>query len=132
MINELVNNEMCVYMRNGIEIWAPEEKARELGEDLFHGRFKGIAKIEGQYVNPVEIVGIFTPDKLEDLKRRKMGEHKCKYGTWHTKDEECSCGRQTGAWTPPIVDRTPGKNKEEFLKKRDELVGARPREDSNE
>jgi hypothetical protein len=48
-------------------------------------------KIGGQLVNPFEILGVFTPEAMEDRQRRKDGQWKCLKGTWHEKGVGCGC-----------------------------------------
>lgn len=92
MTNELANQQMCIYLRNGIEIWVDKEIAMDFGHDLEKGD-RAVVKIGGQYINSVEVVGIFDPIYLDELKRRKLGQYKCKYGKWHNKEEDCECGK---------------------------------------
>ena len=92
MTNELAVKQMCLYLRNGVEIWIDESKATLLSEDLIREQSRKFIKIEEQLINIVEIVGIFKPLAIEELKRRKTGQWKCNKGTWHIKsDEYCDC-----------------------------------------
>lgn len=90
----IAKQEMCIYMRNGIEIWLDIDKASAFGKDLTNG-MKAMVQIEGRFLNTVDIVGIFNPSDLEDLKMRKQGMWKCKKNNWHAKDEVgCTCTRE--------------------------------------
>jgi hypothetical protein len=91
MTNELAKEQMCILMRNGIEIWIDKEKALRFGEDWVGG-LKAAVLIDGRYLNSVDITGVFTPQDLEDLKRAKQGQWKCDKGHWHGKGEDCRCG----------------------------------------
>jgi hypothetical protein len=100
---------MCILFRNGIEIWIDEEKALRFMEHYEKNQGQGLARIEGRFINLVEIVGVFYPQDLEDNKRRKKGEWKCKYNNWHLKEEVCYCGRDLGL---KLTSETIKKNKE--------------------
>lgn len=91
---EVAIPQMCIYLRNGIEIWVETNKVKKLGEDWRNG-LKAAVEINGRYINTVDIVGIFLPEDLEDMKRRKQGQWRCKKGNWHSKEEiSCSCTRE--------------------------------------
>jgi hypothetical protein len=117
MTNELAKKEMCLVVRTGAEIWIDEEKALRIGKDLENVVAKFMV-VEGNCVNVSDIVGIFTPEAMEDLKRRKMGQFKCKYGNWHTKDDDCQCGRSDNTFIPPVVNKASDEVLEEFRNKK--------------
>ncbi len=93
MTSSLAKPQMVIYMRNGVEIWLDEEKAIMFGEDWAKETNKRIF-IEGRFLNTVDIVGIFKPTDMEDLKKRKDGWFKCNKGFWHGKNEECRGHRE--------------------------------------
>lgn len=100
MTNELAKKQMCIYIRNGIEIWLDEEKALQFGEDLNNESAGKFNTINGQVINSADIVGIFTPENMDDLKRRKQGQWKCKHNKWWPKeDSRCDCGQRGDDWT---------------------------------
>jgi len=39
----------------------------------------------------MDVVGVFNAQDLDELKRRKQGQWKCKYQNWHLRDEICDC-----------------------------------------
>jgi hypothetical protein len=83
---------MCLLMRSGIEIWVDADKADRLSEILTTAS-KPMLKVEGRVLNSVDIVGLFLPIDIEDLKNRKLGKWKCKHENWHTKEETCRCAQ---------------------------------------
>lgn len=92
-MNEITKIQKCLMIRNEIEIWLDEEKWKRLEKVLSMDK-NGLPKfinIEGRFVNVVDIVGIFKPQDLEDLKRRKNGQWKCKYNVWHDRGTNCDC-----------------------------------------
>jgi hypothetical protein len=100
MTNELATKQLCIYVRNGIEIWLDEEKAKEFGDDLNNESVGKFNMIEGRLINTADIVGIFTPQDLEELKRRKQGQWKCKHSNWQPKEiTHCDCGQRHEDWT---------------------------------
>jgi hypothetical protein len=42
-------------------------------------------------------VGVFTAAEMEDLTRRKNGQWKCKWETWHELRQDCDCKTPTEA-----------------------------------
>lgn len=90
MTNEITKSQKCVVMRNGVEIWADAEKADGFGDDCVKG-MKGMVKFEGRYLNTADFVGVFFPDDMESLVRKKNKQWKCKHGTWHDMGEKCVC-----------------------------------------
>ena len=88
----ITKKQKCLYMRNQIEIWIDEDRCTEL-ENALTSNPRAIVKFEGRVLNTVDIVGIFLPADLEDLKKRNRGMWKCKYNFWHTKNDNCECGR---------------------------------------
>jgi hypothetical protein len=103
MTTNLVKEQVCLYLRNGIEIWVDKDKAKDFSKDLIDG-LKAFVYIEKRLVNTVDIVGIFQPDDLEDLKRRKNGQWKCDKGAWHDRGEYCGCGIQSTSFVNPKTD----------------------------
>ena len=92
MTNEIAKEQRCLLLREGIEIWIDKEKAEKISQDLSSNRAGKFNKIEGRLINIADIVGIFNPKDLEELKRRKQGQWLCKYGYWHLKTElHCDC-----------------------------------------
>ncbi len=91
MQTEIAKKQECIFIRNGIEIWVDEDKAIKIKTDLLQGIANNFIKAGNRIINVKEIVGIFNPDDLEDLKRRKNGQWKCSYGRWHNRGENCEC-----------------------------------------
>ena len=48
-------------------------------------------KINDEGINTAEIVGWFTLKTMEDYAKRKNGQFKCQYGTWHQRGDVCNC-----------------------------------------
>ena len=94
----ITKKQKCLFMRNEIEIWVDEDRAKEL-EGILTANPRAIVRFEGRVLNTVDIVGVFLPEDLEDLKRRKLGQWKCKHNRWHNKDEDCNCGQKYPNWT---------------------------------
>lgn len=90
MTTDIAKKQMCIFMRNGIEIWIDEDKAEQISADLIKSTVS-MARIEGRILNFKDIVGIFNPQDLEELHRRNRGEWKCKFKNWHGKNDVCFC-----------------------------------------
>ena len=89
-MQEIANKQKCLMIRNSIEIWMDEKKWEKLEYALKNsiGKFYDI---EGRTINVADIVGIFLPIDLDEMKRRKNGQWKCKYGKWHNRGDDCQC-----------------------------------------
>ena len=94
MTNEVSRSLMCVQMRSGVEIWLEEDKASSLQDALQKiTTSKFVMTPDGrQTINTADIVGVFLASTMEDTTRRRQGEWKCGFGSWHQKKGECSCG----------------------------------------
>jgi hypothetical protein len=88
---ELSKELMCLILRNGIEIWEEAERLEQLVKILLSNQKIGFVKINKNIINLADVVGIFTPETIDDYRRIKSGERKCKYGRWHEKGEKCEC-----------------------------------------
>lgn len=91
--SRLTKIQQCLYLRNSVELWIDDDKAERVKQDLMSGNVGNFIKVENRVINVKEIVGIFSAQELDDLKRRKNGQWKCEYGAWHNKFEVCDCGR---------------------------------------
>jgi len=89
-MQEITKKQKCLILRNSIEIWLDEEKWTNLENRLNNSIGKFYA-IEGRMINAADIVGLFLPVDLEEMKLRKNGKWKCDYGVWHSKGQECFC-----------------------------------------
>ena len=91
MQTEIANKQKCIFIRNGIEIWIDEKKANVIETDLLRGISNNFIKAGDRIINVKEVVGIFSPEDLDDLKRRKNGQWKCEFSVWHQRGEHCNC-----------------------------------------
>jgi hypothetical protein len=93
-MKEIANNQVCVLLRSGLELWIDAARRDEL-EVVLGDSSKRFIHINGQLVNPFEVLGVFTPDAMEDRQRRKNGQWKCMKGNWHEKGVGCGCPTYT-------------------------------------
>ena len=91
MNKEITKKLKCIVMRNSIEIWKEEERLNNLIDKLVSTQKIGFIRIEEEIINSADIVGVFTPKTMEEFTRRKNGQWKCKYSTWHNRGEICNC-----------------------------------------
>ena len=77
-------------IRNSVEIWLDEKKWEKL-EYALKNNIGKFYDMEGRTINVADIVGIFLPIDIEEVKRRKNGQWKCKYSVWHNRGENCEC-----------------------------------------
>jgi len=94
-MNELTKNLMAIVLRNDIEIWAEEDKIKNLQKILTMGKESRFIEIDGEVINTADISGIFSAKTMEDITRRKNGQWKGKDGKWFDKgDRVCGgCGK---------------------------------------
>lgn len=118
-------------MRNGIEIWVDQEVARDIQNWLRTPGNTQFFEVNGRTLNKVDLIGVFEAIDLEELKRRKNGEWKCKHNNWHRKDEICEC-RQEMIWqkkqsevfemSKPLTDQQVKSNKKTLKAMREDLI----------
>lgn len=82
--------QKCIVMRNGIQIWTDARKAEQFERDWRAG-LKAAVGFEGRTLNTVDIIGVFMPEDMDDMTRRKNGQWLCQHGTWHDRGEKCAC-----------------------------------------
>ena len=90
MTQEITKELMCIKVREGMEVWVEKEKIENLIAMLINHRTGKFIKVEGELINTVDVVGIFTAETMEDITRRKNCQWKCLYNFWHSKGEECA------------------------------------------
>ena len=83
--------ELCVVVRGGIEFWLSAERANKLKTLLASPNLPRFIEIDGNQVNSFEIVGVFSPQAIEEKRRRANGQWTCRVGNWHDKGHECRC-----------------------------------------
>ena len=83
---------MAIVLRNGLELWLEEEAVRNLKKVLTHSSQSKFVEICNEVINTADITGIFTPQTMDEFKRRKNGAWKCNYNEWHEKYQTCNCG----------------------------------------
>jgi hypothetical protein len=91
MTNEIARQQKVLVLRNGLEIWIDKDKAEEIENDWVNGNLKGAFKIEGRTLNTSDLSAIVKPLDMEELRRRKNGQWKCRFGVFHDRGEKCSC-----------------------------------------
>lgn len=94
MTNEVSKNLMCIVMRGSVEIWLEKDKCEKLMQLLEAGQISRFVRIDDQFINIADVVGIFTPQTIEERNKLKAGRWKCKHDIWHSKGEECYCWRK--------------------------------------
>ena len=62
---------------------------------LVYKAMKGeFMEVQGDIISTSQIEGIFTPDKVEEADKRRRGMWMCRYNKWHSRQDNCECGRQ--------------------------------------
>jgi hypothetical protein len=90
-MNEISKKLKCLVMRNGVEIWKEEDRLNDLIRILSQGNKIGFVCVDDELLNAVDIVGVFSPEAMEEMTRRKNGEWKCSYDKWHGRGVKCLC-----------------------------------------
>jgi hypothetical protein len=107
-MNELNLPQMCVCIRNGLELWIEKQRAESLLNLLTQPNCPQFIQYEGIVFNKADLVGIFTPEMLETQKHQKKGDWKCSKGNWHDRnDTTCTCQiyttfKETQSWNEYI------------------------------
>jgi hypothetical protein len=91
MEKSIALNQMCIVMRDGTQIWLEREQAKTVQAMLDKAARSMFLHIGEETINTADIIGIFTPQRLEETTRRHNGQWKCKYGFWHDRNEKCLC-----------------------------------------
>ena|SRR3990167_2128348 len=89
-MTELSKNLMCIKMRSGAEIWVEKEKAQKL-IDVLTGTEIKFVEVEDELINSANVEGVFTPQTMSNLTRRKNGDWQCFKNEWHEKFQKCGC-----------------------------------------
>tara|TARA_B100000508_G_scaffold125777_1_gene109942 strand:+ start:572 stop:922 length:351 start_codon:yes stop_codon:yes gene_type:complete len=90
MSQEITTQQVCVLIIGGLEFWIPAEKKEMVNTEINKPEPRFI-EIRGETINKGQIVGIFSPDTMEDQKRLKLGQWKCQKGVWHDRNQKCTC-----------------------------------------
>ena len=90
-MKEITKKQVCLVVRGGIEFWVDEERAENI-KVLIKGGTKYL-ELGGDFLNTFEVVGIFTPESMEEKRRRNNGQWKCSHGEWHDRGVKCECHR---------------------------------------
>ena len=90
-------DDKCLVVRNGLEIWLSPAKAQAVGNDWVDGT-KPRIKVEGRFLNSVDIIGIVLKEDIDDMTKRRNGEWKCQFGRWHKKSVDCECIKLENPW----------------------------------
>jgi hypothetical protein len=110
---ELAKRQLCIVLRNGMQIWIDEDRAEKLQLALNVSESKFINYGE-RIINSADVVGLFTPQDLDEFTRRKNGQWKCDYSNWHKREEICDCGSKEKLYQPPEIK--PSTEKSEKIK----------------
>ena len=94
MTQELSKNLMVVCIRNGINVWLEDDQIVGLKVALKQSKESKFIEIGSRYLNTADIVGIFTPQDMEEQNKRKQGLWKCNHNEWHLPRERCECWRR--------------------------------------
>jgi len=92
MSQELTTNLMAIVLRNGIELWLEKERAENLMQKLEQGKEKGFVRIDNQFINVADVIGIFSPETMQTKEKVKQGQWQCQAcKRWHPRGEQCGC-----------------------------------------
>ena len=116
MEQSLTNPEMCILLRNDVQIWLGKQQAESVQKLLSSIERSTFIHLGERTINSADIIGVLPPQDIEDVKRRKNGEFKCKYGFWHHRGDKCDCKE--------VVIR--GREAREMEEKQEELDNTHP------
>lgn len=90
MTNEVSVQLMCIVMRNGVHIWAENDRVKKLMAVLSSPNAPQFIEYDGRFINKSDLTGVYSAEDMEDMTRRKNGGWMCKWGFWHSKNTECN------------------------------------------
>ena len=93
-MNEIAKNQVCIVMRNGVELWLDADRSASLQVKLLKQDRGQFLEFEGRVLNTADITGIYLASDMDSVTRRKNGEHQCKNGKWHDRGIKCDCPRE--------------------------------------
>lgn len=101
-MNQLTKNLNCLVIRGSIEMWLERDELERLVAVLKGlGGKQTFLELKGRIINTFEIVGVFTPEDMQDRARLRKGQWKCDHGKWWQKHEnDCECEDRIGVWGP--------------------------------
>jgi hypothetical protein len=73
MNQEITKPQACILFRSGVQIWADAERLEPLRQEITHKDFKAhkFFGYEGRAFNTADLEGVFKPEDLESLIKRK-------------------------------------------------------------
>lgn len=90
-MNKLTKNLYCVSLRNGVEMWLEQDRIQELQKALSALKGSIFVNIGEETINTADLIGIFKGETMDEVRRRKNGQWKCKSSKWHDRGEKCNC-----------------------------------------
>jgi len=92
MNQEITKKNKCLLTREGIEIWIDDIQAEKISQLILTAKENKLIEVDGETISVNSISGIYSAQKIEDLRRKKQGQWQCEYcKRWHKKYEECGC-----------------------------------------
>jgi len=92
MNQEITDKTKCLLTREGIEIWINDNQAEAISQLILIAKDNKLIDVEGETISVNSISGIYSAQKIEELRRRKQGQWQCEYcKRWHNRNEECGC-----------------------------------------
>lgn len=86
-MKEITKNLMIILVRGGVEIPIDNENLPALQERIAKGTF---VQIDNNLINTKDIVGVFKPEILDEMQRKRRGQWLDRNGIWRDKsDKEC-------------------------------------------
>lgn len=95
----LSKNLMCIQMRSGVEVWLEDDRATNFKNVLLNTTSSKFVQLDREIINTADVVGVWTGETMETVTRRKNGQVKCSFGSWHDKGQKCDCA------DPRIIQR---------------------------
>jgi hypothetical protein len=93
MNKEITTKNKCLLTREGIEIWVDENQAEKISQLISTAKENKLIEIEGETISVNSISGIYSAEKIYELRKKKQGMWQCeKCGRWHNRYDICSCG----------------------------------------
>jgi hypothetical protein len=86
----ITDKTFVLMTKRGYRVWLNYKQAEAVKMALLKG--KKFISVDDLFFNSQEISFILPASEIDREDRVKRGEWKCKYGYWHSKNEECGHG----------------------------------------
>lgn len=90
-MNQLTDKTKCLLTREGVEIWINDDQEQKIFNITQDGKNR-LIEVDGEKMMTSQISGIYSAQKIQELRRKKQGWWQCELcHRWHPREEQCGC-----------------------------------------